>query len=129
MQLAQKFAVSEGLAGRLQTRAVSLVAVAIYDSTVAAWDSKYAYMRQHPSEIDSGVTTVVKPTASPSYPSEHAVTAGAAAAVLAYLFPNHASTFTDMADQAGQSRIFAGVAFPSDAVSGIDLPNHIGHAL
>jgi len=126
---AEQLAVSEGLAAPLQTRALSLVAAAIYDSTVAAWDSKYTYMRQHPSEIDSGVTTVVKPTASPSYPSEHAVTAGAAAAVLAYLFPNHASSFTDMADQAGQSRIFAGVAFPSDVISGMDLGNQIGQAV
>jgi membrane-associated phospholipid phosphatase len=85
------------------------VAAAIYDSTVAAWDSKYTYMRQNPREIDSGVTTVVTPAANPSYPSEHAVAAGAAAAVLAYLFPDQASSVTGMADQAGQSRIFAGV--------------------
>src|SRR2546426_368746 len=82
-----------------------ILASAIYDSTVAAWDSKYAYMRHHPSEIDPTVTTVVQPTASPSYPSEHAVTAGAAAAVLAYLFPDQASAIGEMANQAGQSRI------------------------
>ena len=98
MQLAQKLAVSEGLPTPLQTRALSLVASAIYDSTVAAWDSKYAYMRHHPSEIDPTVTTVVQPTASPSYPSEHAVTAGAAAAVLAYLFPDQASAIGEMAN-------------------------------
>jgi membrane-associated phospholipid phosphatase len=129
MQLAQQLAVSEGLATPLQTRALSLVAVAIYDSTVAAWDSKYAYMRQHPSEIDPTVTTVIQPTASPSYPSEHAATAGAAAAVLAYLFPDQAASVRDMADQAGQSRVFAGVAFPSDVVSGMDLGNQVGQAV
>jgi membrane-associated phospholipid phosphatase len=129
MQLTQQLAVSEGLPAPMQTRALSLVAAAIFDSTVAAWDSKYTYMRQHPSEIDPGVTTVVNPTASPSYPSEHAVTAGAAAAVLAYLFPDQASSVTDMADQAGQSRIFAGVAFPSDVISGMDLGNQIGQAV
>jgi membrane-associated phospholipid phosphatase len=129
MQLAQQLAVSEGLAAPLQTRALSLVSVAIYDSTVAAWDSKYAYMRQHPSEVDPSVTTAIKATASPSYPSEHAATAGAAAAVLAYLFPDQASSVHDMADQAGQSRVFAGVAFPSDVVSGMDLGNQVGQAV
>jgi membrane-associated phospholipid phosphatase len=129
MQLAQQLAVSEGLPAPLQTRALSLVAVAIYDSTAAAWDSKYAYMRQHPSEVDPSVTTVIKPTASPSYPSEHAATAGAAAAVLAYLFPDQAASVHDMADQAGQSRVFAGVAFPSDVVSGMDLGNQVGQAV
>jgi membrane-associated phospholipid phosphatase len=72
---------------------------------------------------------VVTPTASPSYPSEHAATAGAAAAVLAYLFPDQASSVRDMADQAGQSRVFAGVAFPSDVVSGMDLGNQVGQAV
>jgi hypothetical protein len=66
MQLAEQLAVSQGLSTPLQTRALSLVAAAIYDSTVAAWDSKYVYMRQHPSEIDPTVTTAIKPTASPS---------------------------------------------------------------
>ena len=98
MQLAEQLAVSEGLSTPLQTRALSLVAAAIYDSTVAAWDSKYAYMRQHPNEIDPTFTTVIKSTASPSYPSEHAVTAGAAATVLAYLFPDQASSVAEMAN-------------------------------
>ena len=107
MQLAQQLAVSEALPTPLQTRALSLVAAAIYDATVAAWDSKYAYMRQHPSEMDPTITTVIKPTSSPSYPSEHAVTAGPAATVLAYLFPDQASAVAEMANQAGQSRILA----------------------
>jgi membrane-associated phospholipid phosphatase len=129
MQLTAQLAVSEGLPTPSQTRALSLVAAAIYDATVAAWDSKYTYNRQHPSEIDSTVQTVVTPTASPSYPSEHAVTAVAAAAVLAYLFPDQASTINEMADQAGWSRIVAGVAFPSDVIAGAALGNQVGQAV
>jgi hypothetical protein len=67
-------------AAPLQTRALSLVAAAIYDATIAAWDSKYGYNRQHPADMDSSVSTVVTASASPSYPSEHAVTAAAAGA-------------------------------------------------
>ena len=40
MQLTEQLAVSKGLATPLQTRALSLVAAAIYDATIAAWDSK-----------------------------------------------------------------------------------------
>src|SRR5579864_1084237 len=129
MQLAEQLAVSEGLSTPLQTRSLSLVAAAIYDSTVAAWDSKYAYLRRHPSEIDPTVTTVMMPTASPSYPSEHAVTAGAAASVLAYLFPDQVSAVGEMANQAGQSRILAGVAFPTDVTSGMELGTQVGQAV
>ena len=129
MQLAEQLAISEGLPAPMQTRALSLVAAAVYDATVAAWDSKYAYKRRHPGEIDPTVTTAVAPTASPSYPSEHAVTAAAAAAVLGYLFPDQVASVNEMADQAGWSRILAGVAFPSDVISGLDLGNQVGQAV
>jgi membrane-associated phospholipid phosphatase len=65
---------------------------------------------------------------SPSYPSEHAAAAGAASAVLSYLFPAQASSFADMADQAATSRVPAGVAFPSDAFAGLDLGRSVGQA-
>jgi membrane-associated phospholipid phosphatase len=129
MELTEQLAVSEGLSTPLQTRALALVAAAIYDSTVAAWDSKYFYMRQYPSQIDPTVSTVVAPPASPSYPSEHAVTAAAAATVLAYLFPDQASMLTQMEDQAAESRILAGVAFPSDVFNGIDMGTQAGQAV
>jgi membrane-associated phospholipid phosphatase len=129
MQLAEQLAVSEGLPTPLQTRALALVAAAIYDATVATWDSKYTYNRQHPSQTDSTVTTVLAPTASPSYPSEHASTAAAAGAVLEYLFPDQTTTVQGMADQAGWSRIMAGVAFPSDVIAGTDLGNQVGQAV
>ena len=61
-------------------RVYNYVAMAMYDATVATWDSKYAYGRQHPSTVDPTITTVVPVPQSPSYPSEHAATAGAAAA-------------------------------------------------
>jgi membrane-associated phospholipid phosphatase len=129
IQLTQQLAVSEGLPTPLQTRALALVAAAIYDSTVAAWDSKYTYMRKHPMEIDPGVSSAIPATQSPSYPSEHATTAGAAAAVLAYLFPDQAAAVADMANKAAQSRVLAGVAFPSDVDAGIDLGNQVGQAV
>ena len=129
MQLAEQLAVSEGLPAPMQTRALALTGAAIYDATVAAWDSKYAYKRQHPAGIDPSVTTVVTPAASPSYPSEHAATAAAAAAVLTYLFPDQAAAIKDMADQAGWSRILAGVAFPSDVIGGDDLGDQVGRAV
>jgi membrane-associated phospholipid phosphatase len=129
MQLTQQLVVTKALPTPLQTRALALVAAAIYDSTVATWDSKYAYNRQHPSQTDSSVAMVVAQPASPSYPSEHASTAAAAAAVLTYLFPDQTAAIKAMADQAGWSRIMAGVAFPSDVIAGSDLGNQVGQAV
>jgi len=111
-----------------QTRALALVAAAIYDATVAAWESKYVYARKHPSEIDPAIQTLVTPTQSPSYPSEHAAVAAAAASVLAYLFPDQADAINKAANEAGQSRVLAGVAFPSDVVAGMSQGSLVGKA-
>lgn len=88
--------------------------MAIYDATVAAWKSKYKYQRKRPSESDAAIKPVVEPAATPSYPCEHTVTAAAAANVLAYFYPAIGDSVIALARQASQSRINAGVQYPSD---------------
>src|SRR5260370_25703056 len=112
---------AQGLAPTLFTRGLALVNVAIYDATVAAWDSKYAYNRQHPSAADPSIKPSVGLPESPSYPSEHAVAAGAASVVLSYLFPNQSEVYADLAEEAARSRLFAGTAYPSDVNAGLEL--------
>ncbi|MBC7826321.1 MAG: phosphatase PAP2 family protein [Chitinophagaceae bacterium] len=88
--------------------------MAIYDATVAAWKAKYSYLRKHPSQMDATLKPLVDVPATPSYPCEHTVTAAAAANVLAYFFPAKADSIFNLAKEASQSRINAGVQFPSD---------------
>lgn len=107
-------------------RGYTLLSVAMYDATIAAWDSKYAYKRPRPNEFDPTLSPTVTTVQSPSYPSEHAVVAGAAAAVLAYLFPNEANHFNDLAEEAGRSRLLAGVQYPSDVQAGLELGRAVG---
>src|SRR5207253_1643286 len=90
MRIASQQMISHNLGAPYYTRGMALVAVAIYDATVATWDSKYTWNRPRPSQRDPGIAPLVAVPQSPSYPSEHAVTAGAAAAVLSYLFPDNA---------------------------------------
>jgi len=102
-------------------RVYAYVAMAMHDATVATWESKYYYNRRRPSELDRRLRPELEVPASPSYPSEHAATAQAAAAVLAYFLPGEASTFQAMAEQAGWSRVLAGLQFPSDYDAGLAL--------
>jgi len=106
-------------------RLYTYVAMAMYDATVATWDSKYTYNRPRPSELDPRLKTRLATPRSPSYPSEFAATAAAAAAVLSYFFPNEAKVFQSQAEQAGQSQIYAGLAFPSDYTAGIELGRNV----
>jgi len=102
-------------------RVYTYVAIAMYDATIAAWESKYYYQRLRPSQMDHKLRTAVDVPSSPSYPSEHAAAAQAAASVLAYLLPAEAQSFQAMAEEAGWSRVQAGVQFPSDYYAGAEL--------
>jgi hypothetical protein len=54
------------------------------------------------------------------------VAAGAAATVLAHFYPDEATLFQAMADEAAMSRVNAGVQFPSDASAGLALGRQVG---
>jgi membrane-associated phospholipid phosphatase len=119
-ELAVQHTLKNGIGGPRAARIMALVNVAIYDATVAAWDSKYAYNRPRPS-----LETAIPTPNSPAYPSEHAVAAGAASTVLAYLFPDDAATFQAKAEEAGQSRLLAGTDYPSDVTAGLELGREV----
>lgn len=95
--------------------------MAIYDATVAAWKTKYNYQRKRPAQLDPSLKAAIKAPATPSYPCEHTVTAAAAATVLAYFYPEKADSILKLAKQAAESRIYAGVQFPSDVTAGWKL--------
>jgi membrane-associated phospholipid phosphatase len=106
-------------------RGMSLMNVAIYDAMVAAWEAKYTYDRPRPGLLDPTLETLVTTPNSPSYPAEHAVTAGAAAAILSYLYPDDAQTFQAQAQEAADSRVLAGVQYPSDIEAGLALGREV----
>jgi membrane-associated phospholipid phosphatase len=110
-------------------RVYTYVALAMNDATIAAWESKYYYNRQRPSEMDHNLVTAVAVPNSPSYPSEHSATAWAAATVLAHLIPAEADSFLQMAAEAGRSRVLAGVQFPSDDEAGAELGRRVAAAV
>lgn len=103
-------------------RGLALVNVALYDAMIATWDAKYVYNRPRPT----GVNVAIEIPTSPSYPSEHAAAAGAASVILSYLFPDQAETFAAQAEEAAQSRLLAGVHYPSDIEVGLALGRAVG---
>lgn len=114
-----------GIPGTSASRVLALVHAAVYDATVAAWDSKYTYNRPRPSEVNPDLTTAIPNPLSPSYPSEYAVTAGAASTVLTWLFPDDAAYYEEQAQAAVNSRLLAGVEYPSDVEAGLELGRQV----
>ncbi|MCC6462795.1 MAG: phosphatase PAP2 family protein [Saprospiraceae bacterium] len=102
-----------------------LVGTAIYDATIAAWDSKYAHHRPRPFAVDKRIKCLIPKPESPAYPCEHSVAAGAAATIIAHFYPALADSVQRLAEQVMASRIAAGVAFPSDTRAGFELGQRI----
>jgi membrane-associated phospholipid phosphatase len=107
-------------------RLMALLNAAIADATIAAWDAKYTYDRLRPADGDAELSAAIPTPNSPSYPDEHAVTAGVAATILSYVFPDEAERFSVLATEAAESRVMAGVAYPSDIAAGLALGEAVG---
>jgi hypothetical protein len=106
-------------------RALAVLHLGMYDALLAAADSRGAYDRPRPVELDARIEPLLR-VRGPSYPDERAVVAGAAEALLSYLFPDAPEgRFERLADEAAESRLWAGVSFRSDVQRGRDL----GHAV
>lgn len=102
-----------------------LLSTSIYDATIAAWDTKYTYKRPRPFAADKRIKLFTLNPESPSYPCEHSVAAGVAVTIFSKFYPAMADSVKKLAQQLMNSRVVAGVAFPSDVQAGFDLGKKI----
>ncbi len=114
------------LAQMLLVRAT--LAMGIEDATIAAFDSKYTYWVKRPSMLDNQLKTFIAVPNHPSYPSGHSTIASTSRVILAYFFPQAQSLWSDLAHEAGWSRIWCGLHFPIDDQVGKALGEKIGQA-
>jgi hypothetical protein len=132
-------------------RTFALLDLGLGDATIAMYDAKYTYRLWRPitairlADTDGNPLTTADPTwsplattpADPSYPGAHSTLSATAAAILTSLFGGHASftvtsptlpgvtrgfeNFHAAANEAGLSRIYAGVHTRLDHEAGLAL--------
>ncbi len=109
-------------------RALALLHAALYDTVLAVRDARQAYPRPAPWQVDSQVTPLGLPDlADAAFPSEHAAVAAAASSVLAHLFPHEsAQGLAALAQEAAESRLWAGAAHRSDIDAGRAMGQAVG---
>ncbi len=106
-------------------RALAILHLGMHDALEVAADARTTYSRKRPRRLDSRIDQAVR-AGGTSYPDERAVVAGAAEALLGYLFPDApAGKFRRLAEQATESRLWAGVSYRSDVVAGLALGRQV----
>jgi len=103
--------------------------VAAYDSIVGCFDSKYEYVYARPSQIDASVEPLIPVPPHPSYPSAHSCGSGAMAHVITHFFPHAKDDVHTLAQEAGQSRILAGIHYQIDNEAGLELGEKVGEVV
>lgn len=97
-------------------------------STVVLLKQKYLFNRPRPKTLAKALGVDLSPlpakTAdSPAYPSGHSTQSRLIALYLSGLHRKHSKGFLDLAEECGQSRLNAGVHYPSDHRGGKELAN------
>jgi hypothetical protein len=106
-------------------RALALLNMAMHDSAVACWDTKFAYFNPRPSQLDRGIRTVIGLPNFPAFVSGHSTFSAAAADVLSYLFPSGAAKFEADKEEASISRLYGAIHYRSDIEVGKALGKRV----
>jgi membrane-associated phospholipid phosphatase len=118
IEIARNLIVRDGLDAPHAARVLALTSVAMADGFICCWDAKYTYWTARPITADPSLDVLIPTPPFPSYTSGHATASAAAATVLGYLFPDDAAVLAAQAEEAKQSRLWAGIHFPIDTDMG-----------
>jgi hypothetical protein len=114
IEIAQDLIVRDGLDPLRATRVLALASVAMADGFICCWDAKYAYWFGRPITADPNLDVLIPTPPFPSYTSGHSTVSRAAATVLGHLFPADEPALAMRAEEAQNSRLWAGIHFPID---------------
>ncbi len=105
------------------------LAQALADTFIICWDEKFIYWSARPWMRIPGFKPIAETPPFPGYPSGHSTVSASAAVVLGAWFPEHAADFMAMAEEAHDTRLYAGIHFEIDNTEGFALGKRIGERL
>ena len=103
-----------------------VLAQSLADSFLECWKVKYTYWTKRPDMVDASIITAMPNPPFPSYVSGHSTISWTAATILSQFFPKEKDIFTKDADEAQNSRLWAGIHFPYDNEEGKNLGIKVG---
>ena len=110
---------------REAARLLALANMAGFDVLNACFDAKFAYYFIRPSQADPQIKLPIGLPNHPSYPSGHSCITAAYATVIASAFPEQSDRLIAMIEEAGLSRIYAGLHYRFDCTVGAELGRQV----
>lgn len=107
-------------------RTMALLGTTMQDAGICCWDVKFYYYYPRPNQMSSKIKTSVGLPNFPSYTSGHSTFSGAAAEVLAHIFPSNKAEVDAMASEASVSRIYGLIHYRFDCEAGLSSGHKIG---
>jgi hypothetical protein len=101
-------------------RILAYANVAAFDAQIDCFTTKFEWWVARPFQVDSRIAPLVAFVAPnhPSYPSSHSCVSSAMGAVLADAFPSERRGLDALVEEAGMSRVYAGIHYRFDIVAG-----------
>ncbi|MBA3956848.1 MAG: phosphatase PAP2 family protein [Parachlamydiaceae bacterium] len=121
MEIANEYLFSHDVAFSKIVCFRSILAQAGMDIDIAIFCTKYTYAITRPSVVNPTIKTHIDFPRHPSYPSGHSTWSAGSATLLSYYFPKEKNQWFQLAEEAGNSRIWAGIHYPIDHQAGWDL--------
>lgn len=119
-RFAKEFIIKYQMNPLRSARTFAYLNMAVMDAGISCWDAKYYYHYPRPIQAIPGFKTILGTPNFPSYTSGHSTFSSAAAEVLSYLFPAEATLCRSWAQEAADSRVYAGIHYRFDSEVGIE---------
>ncbi|HEY4062548.1 MAG TPA: phosphatase PAP2 family protein [Puia sp.] len=108
-------------------RNLALLNMAEMDAAISCWDIKYFYFNPRPTQMNPKIKTLTGIPNFPSYVSGHSMFSSAAATILGHILPDRAQAYAAMAQEAANSRIYAGIHYQIDCTVGMTVGQNVGN--
>jgi membrane-associated phospholipid phosphatase len=107
------------------TKVFALLQATMFDALIGCWEAKYHYWTLRPSQADGAVSLAFPNPNFPSYPSGHSCVSAAAGRVLTGFFPERTAELAAKVNEAGLSRVHAGIHYRFDVTAGQQLGRNV----
>lgn len=118
IEIARDLIVCDGLDTVHAAGILAAASVAMADAFICCWDAIFTYWTARPVTVDPTLDVRIVTPPFPSYTSGHSTISAAAARVLGHFFPDDAADLTAKAEEAKNSRLWAGIHFRNDNETG-----------